>query len=210
MRLRITKLRTQILLFALALVLLTTLVIQSISWWSANKFNQQQIAQNIISAENILRQYIRSTENSLVSSARVLTADFGFKQAITSGEKDTITSVLANHGARINADLMLLTDLSGRLISSSRSSMNEPTILSDIVKDLLEKPAVAHLVMLDNRVYELILLPVMAPRTIAYSLVGFEIDQTTLFELKHLTGLDLTIMKNDITVYSTLERFFYR
>ena len=207
MRLRITKLRTQILLFALALVLLTTLVIQSISWWSANKFNQQQIAQNITSAENILRQYIRSTENSLVSSARVLTADFGFKQAITSGDKDTIASVLANHGARINADLMLLTDLSGRLISSSRSNANDEGILSQIVKDLLEKPAVAHIVMLDNRVYELILLPVMAPRTIAYSLVGFEIDQTTLFELKHLTGLDLTIMNNEITVYSTLEDF---
>ena len=62
MRLGITKLRTQILLFALSLVLVTTMVIQAISWWSANQFNQQQIQQNTIKAENILRQYIRSTE----------------------------------------------------------------------------------------------------------------------------------------------------
>ena len=80
MRLGITKLRTQILLFALSLILVSTLVIQSISWWSANKFNQHQIQQNTIKAENILRQYIRSNENNLVNSARVLTADFGFKQ----------------------------------------------------------------------------------------------------------------------------------
>lgn len=207
MRLGITKLRTQILLFALALVLITTLVIQAISWWSANTFNQQQIAQNIITAENILRQYIRSTENNLVNSARVLTADFGFKQAVSSGDKDTIASVLANHGARINADLMLLTDLSGTLISSSRSGSNDREILSQIVQDLLQKPATAHIVMLDNRIYELILLPVMAPRTIAYSLVGFELSQTTLFELKDLTGLDLTLMNKDIPVHSTLEGF---
>ena len=207
MRLGITKLRTQILLFALALVLITTLVIQAISWWSANTFNQQQIAQNIITAENILRQYIRSTENNLVNSARVLTADFGFKQAVSSGDRDTIASVLANHGARINADLMLLTDLSGNLISSSRSGSNDGEILSQIVQDLLQKPATAHIVMLDNRIYELILLPVMAPRTIAYSLVGFELSQTTLFELKDLTGLDLTLMNKNIPVHSTLEGF---
>lgn len=207
MPLRITKLRTQILLFALALVLLTTLVIQTISWWSANKFNQQQISQNIISAENILRQYIRSTEKSLISSAIVLTADFGFKQAVNSGDKDTIASVLANHGARINADLMLLTDLSGRLISSSRSTIFDETNLTQIVTEMLEKPAQAHIVMLDNRVYELILLPIMAPRTIAYSLVGFELNQTHLNELKHLTGLDLTLLRHATPIYSTLENF---
>ena len=151
------------------------MVIQSISWWSANQFNQQQIRQNTIKAENILRQYIRSSENNLVNSARVLTADFGFKQAVTSGDKDTIASVLMNHGARINADLMLLTDLSGRLISSSHSTIYDVALLSYVVKDLLEKPGTAHIVMLDNRVYELILLPIMAPRTIAYTLVGFEL-----------------------------------
>ena len=163
MRLGITKLRTQILLFALSLVLVTTMVIQAISWWSANQFNQQQIQQNTIKAENILRQYIRSTEKNLVNSAQVLTADFGFKQAVASGDKDTIASVLMNHGARINADLMLLTDLSGKLISSSHSIINDEALLSYVVKDLLEKPGTAHIVMLDNRVYELILLPIMAP-----------------------------------------------
>lgn len=205
MRLGITKLRTQILLFALSLVLVTTMVIQAISWWSANQFNQQQIQQNTIKAENILRQYIRSTEKNLVNSAQVLTADFGFKQAVASGDKDTIASVLMNHGARINADLMLLTTLSGKLISSSHSIINDEALLSYVVKDLLEKPAIAHIVMLDDRVYELILLPIMAPRTIAYTLVGFELNQTNLNELKQLTGLDITLLKHSVPVYSTLE-----
>ena len=203
MRLGITKLRTQILLFALSLILVSTLVIQSISWWSANKFNQHQIQQNTIKAENILRQYIRSNENNLVNSARVLTADFGFKQAVASS--DTIASVLANHGARIKADLMLLTDLSGQLISSSRSNHYDQTLLRQIVEDLMEKPGVAHIVMLNDRIYELILLPVMAPRTIAFSLLGFELNQTTLNELKHLTDLEITLLKNDQPVYSTLD-----
>lgn len=205
MRLGITKLRTQILLFALSLILLSTLVIQSISWWSANKFNQHQIQQNTIKAENILRQYIRSNENNLVNSARVLTADFGFKQAVASSDSDTIASVLANHGARIKADLMLLTDLSGQLISSSRSNHYDQTLLRQIVEDLMEKPGVAHIVMLNDRIYELILLPVMAPRTIAFSLLGFELNQTTLNELKHLTDLEITLLKNDQPVYSTLD-----
>jgi|TARA_R100001143_G_scaffold727_5_gene1933 diguanylate cyclase (GGDEF)-like protein len=204
-RLGITKLRTQILLFALSLILVSTLVIQSISWWSANKFNQHQIQQNTIKAENILRQYIRSNENNLVNSARVLTADFGFKQAVASSDSDTIASVLANHGARIKADLMLLTDLSGQLISSSRSNHYDQTLLRQIVEDLMEKPGVAHIVMLNDRIYELILLPVMAPRTIAFSLLGFELNQTTLNELKHLTDLEITLLKNDQPVYSTLD-----
>ena len=59
--------------------------------------------------------------------------------------------------------------------------------------------------MLDDRVYELILLPIMAPRTIAYTLVGFELNQTNLNELKKLTGLDITLLKHSVPVYSTLE-----
>lgn len=205
MRLGITKLRTQILLFALSLTLLSIAVIQAISWWSANKFNQQQIQQNTIKAENILRQYIDSTEKNLVSSARVLTADFGFKQAVNSGDSDTIASVLANHSARINADVMLLTDLSGQFISSSRPNRYDSGLLRAIVNDMLKNPAVAHIVMLNDRVYELILLPVMAPRAIAYSLIGFEISQTTLNELKQLTDLDITLLQNDQLVSTTLQ-----
>jgi diguanylate cyclase (GGDEF)-like protein len=191
-----TSLRQSIVLLCAGLVLVTSVVTQKWSWWSSNQFNQRQLVESINNAQNVFEQYTKEKEKLLTTAARVLTADFGFKQAVTTRDEDTIASVLLNHGQRIDADLMLLTDLEGQLISSSLLEFNLDSAQTTSLKVLLNEPGKTHFMILQNTLYQLLALSVNAPRPIAYAIVGFEINSVVADELKTLTGLDISFFND--------------
>ena len=51
-------------------------------------------------------------------AARVLAADYGFRAALQSSDRDTVVSALENHGSRIGARQMLLIGLDGQLVAA--------------------------------------------------------------------------------------------
>lgn len=191
-----TSLRQGIVLLCAGLVLVTSVVIQGWSWWSSNQFNKRQLAATIDNAQNVFEQYTKEKEKLLTTAARVLTADFGFKQAVTTRDEETIASVLLNHGQRIDADLMLLTDLQGQLISSSISTFSLDARQSASLNILLNEPSKTHFMILQNTLYQVLALSVNAPRPIAYTVVGYEIDSEVADELKLLTGLDISFFND--------------
>ena len=54
----------------------------------------------------------------------------------------------------------------------------------------------ARILSIDNKVFQVIVVPVKAPRVIAYTVIGFEFDQTALLQLKDLLSLDISLVKN--------------
>ena len=198
------SLKNRITVLCVGLVLLTTVVSLFSFWWSTSQFNEKKVTQDINVAENVYKQYLASKESLLLTAAKVLTADFGFKQAVATKDANTISSALYNHSQRINADLMLLLDLSGKLISTNKQQ-DFNNNLQELMNELLNNTEQSSFVVLHEQLYQVILLPVKAPRTIAYSLVGFKIDDEVAVELKNLTGMDVSfIAKSDNLVKSSL------
>lgn len=196
----------QVTLLCVALVVLTAFSLLAVSLWNTVRFNEQQINQRISSAENVLKEYLKAKEDLLLTASKVLTADFGFKQAVATQDKGTIESVLQNQGARINASLMILTDTEGQLISSNDDALlNSPefTLSLNAIKLSTNKTQLAEV---GGSLYQLIVLPVKAPRIIAYAVVGFKIDQVFVNELKRLTAVDISFYHNEELVISTLEQ----
>ena len=191
------KLRNKIFLLCTFLVFFTTVVIQASTWLSSHKFNQQQLTERVLSAKQVLIEYLSAQERLLVIAANVLTSDFGFIRAVATSDAETIKSVLQNHGKRIDADLMLLTDLSGSLISSSRAILSDSDLNEALIKSLINSPGKSFFATINQHFYQLILLPVKAPHTIAYSVVGFEITAEDMDALKKLTGVDVSFYDED-------------
>lgn len=163
-------------------------------WWSTAQFNQNKIASSIANAQNVFQQFQNVQEQLLITAARVLTADFGFKQAVASSDRDTIASALDNHGSRIKSDIMIITSLDGALISSSNSLNFDQVSLKSQVDKLVGSPGKAHYIILKDELYQAILLPVKAPRPIAYNIVGFKIDNEFVIQLKKLVSLDISFV----------------
>lgn len=109
--------KTQITWLSTSLILLTVIFLTISNWFRFADYAEAQIEQKIDVAQNVLNQTLRLQEQVLITTASVLAADFGFKQAVATEDKQTIKSVLLNHGKRINADLMLILDLEGNLLT---------------------------------------------------------------------------------------------
>ncbi|TMP79992.1 GGDEF domain-containing protein [Pseudoalteromonas phenolica] len=191
-----TTLKQRIILLCVGLVLLTAITSLASFWWSTNQYNDKQVQQGIKVAQNVYQQYLKAKERLLVTASTVLTADFGFKQAVASRDQETIQSALFNHSNRIDADLMLLMDLKGNVIASNKEGLMLPKNSQQLMKKLLTNGKESTFIVIDNQLYQTIILPVKAPRTIALSVVGFAVNEIIAQELKELTGVEMSFISH--------------
>lgn len=187
--------KTQITWLSTSLILLTVIFLTLSNWFRFADYAEAQIEQKMVVAQNVLNQTLNVQEQVLITTASVLTADFGFKKAVATQDKDTIKSVLENHGKRINADLMLILNLEGKLITSSSFHNFSTSLLEKNVSKLPFRNIHAQILSIDNKVFQVIVVPVKAPRVIAYTVIGFEFDQAALLQLKNLISLEVSLIK---------------
>tara|TARA_B110000211_G_C14031735_1_gene532446 strand:- start:643 stop:1251 length:609 start_codon:yes stop_codon:yes gene_type:complete len=188
--------KTQITWLSTSLILLTVIFLTISNWFRFADYAEAQIEQKMHIAQNVLNQTLSLQEQVLITTASVLAADFGFKQAVATQDKQTIKSVLMNHGKRINADLMLIVNLDGNLLASSSNHSFSTELIEKNISQLPFREIYARILSIDNKVFQVIVVPVKAPRVIAYTVIGFEFDQTALLQLKDLLSLDISLVKN--------------
>ncbi|MFC3034430.1 EAL domain-containing protein [Pseudoalteromonas fenneropenaei] len=190
----LTSLKHRIIALCIGLVILTATASLTGFWWSTNQFNERKTQDAINTAQNVYKQYLQAKERLLLTAANVLTADFGFKQAIATRDADTIASALFNHSQRIDAELMLLLDTQGNLISSNQQNITLPEDTPALMRELQSHNNESTFLVIDKVLYQAIILPVKAPRTIAYTLVGFAITPKVTQELRDLTSMEVSIL----------------
>ncbi len=175
--------------------MLTATMILINVWSSTSKHAQHQLNNDLKVAQNVFEQVLENRENVLYGSASVLTADFGFKQAVATGDRPTINSALFNHGGRINADLMALVSLDGKNISSVPKILPpEQTFpYPRVVQNAISNGGASSLLFIGQRLYQVMMLTIDAPTPIAVAVIGFEINQEWGQQLKNITQLETTI-----------------
>ena len=152
----------------------------------------KSVAEELRVGGNVLDRILAGRGQQLSDTVRVLASDFAFREAVASGDGPTISSVLANHGSRINADAATLISLDGSVIADTFGGRQQG--------QAFPLPSLAHqngefsaIVSFDGRPYQIVVVPVLAPRPIAWVCMGFVIDQKVLAEVQRLTGLDITL-----------------
>lgn len=80
---------------------------------------RQTVADELATGERIFLRVLDQSAQRLVQGARVLSADFAFREAISTADRETIASVLRNHGERIDAAYMTLIGLDRRVIADT-------------------------------------------------------------------------------------------
>ncbi|MGO4891690.1 EAL domain-containing protein [Flavobacterium sp. W21_SRS_FM6] len=187
-------------------VLFTTVGVLVSMWATTSSHAQKQLNRNLNVAQNVLTQVLASREQQLYISANALTLDFPFRSAVATRDEATIQSVLQNHGDRIEADLMALISLDGQLISSTNDALekNTPFAYPDFIKSTVQEGGGTTLMLLDDKLYQVIILTVDAPRPIALALVGFELESELLAQLKNITQLEISLQvrQNALLIFS--------
>ena len=109
---RFTRLRTRVILFFVALVA----VVQIAAFYFVNASNsrnaREKVKEELNVGDRVFARLIRQNAEKLSQAARVLTADFAFREAVATHDNLTILSALENQGARIGASAVIFVGLS--------------------------------------------------------------------------------------------------
>lgn len=181
-----------LLLVLLALVQLgTALAVLS----SLKEDNYKQGVHTIDVAKNVFYLLLNGRADQLTKGVEILASDFGFKQAVATQEIGTIQSVLENHGARIGADVSLLVSPLGKMITATKELHIDQTV-ADLVQSarLSGSAAINTMISFDGHAYQLVLVPVKAPRTIAWVGMAFLLDKNLAEQIKAVTGLEISFV----------------
>lgn len=193
------RFRDRLLLAMVTLVLGSQLVAGYALSETVREDNLAKAARDLDVGRRVFTRVLDNRSVDLLESVRVLTADFGFKSAVATRDTATIATVLENHGARIGADLVILLDNSGGLMASTRDFegvMGSRPFPRLHVAAQREGEATA-VGVIDQRLVQLVAVPVRAPAPIAWAMMGFEMDAALATEMAMLTGLEVSFAGGD-------------
>ena len=184
---------------AAGLVLLSTLAILLSVWSSTTEHAKRELAESLEVARYVVAEVFSNREEQLFTNARVLTDDFGFRSAVASQDNATITSTLENHGNRVGADVMALLSLSGSITSSTSKGLQSGQQFPhpQLVQNALQQGGQNAFIVVNNELYQVLLLLVEAPNPIAIAAIGFKIDEPVLARLKSITLSDVAIVAEE-------------
>ena len=145
--------------------------------------------------ERVLMSLLEQNAQKLTQGAGVLAADYGFKSAVLSNDADTIASVLANHGARIGATetALLGTDFALRA-SSGRGAQELAPLVTQLARRAVAAGDGAVIALLGGKVHQVVLVPMKAPVTVGWVLMGFPLETALVADVKSLSAHNLTLL----------------
>jgi diguanylate cyclase (GGDEF)-like protein len=189
--------RHKVLLLALALVLAIQIVTFVPVLDAIKRDTDAQAYRSVRLAGVVFDEFIHNRQVQLQTTADVLVSDYGFKKAAAGGDRATIQSALANHAARVNADVALLIDLDGRVISSSfETSADSDGGRSPASRVPMNFGSKSHAVTYIGDIpFETVTVGLRAPVTIARVVLGFRIDESLAAEVQRLTGLQASFVR---------------
>ena len=186
------SLKSQIVIPFLALIFITSIaIIGSVLIATRNNINNQ-IEESLHTGKRVFERLMSARGDQLISSSEIAVGDFGFKSAIASNDKNTVLSALENYQKRLGVDLITIHKLDGSLFSSTLELSS--SLDHDFIKAIKENGGLLTAIAIDKTVYQVAILPVMAPTTIAWATVGVAIDNTFADELKRLTNVDISFI----------------
>jgi diguanylate cyclase (GGDEF)-like protein len=186
--------RNRLLVLIIGLVVVTQSVTLIAVLARVEQTVEGRAAGELAAGSAFIEQMIRFRASQLASNVSVLAADFGLREAMASGDPVTQQSAANNHVKRIRADLMLLLDNRGALITSTQPvDASAAGALSQLLAaDMaVDRP---HVIAIGERPYQFFVAPVRAPEVIGYVALGFAVDDTLARRMSELVGAQISFV----------------
>ena len=202
-RLRLRSLRdwplgSRIVVVFLSLLLVTQAAVFVAIQASLSDNARRSIAAELEVGERALRRLLSQSANRLVEATSVLSADYGFREAVASGDLPTIRSALENHSARIGAPVAALLDTRFALRVSSGApdaGLQRAVLhLTAAAQRGLSGEALWVVEPVGGEPMQLVLVPLRAPLLTGWVLMGFSLDPWLARDLRSVSTLELAVL----------------
>jgi diguanylate cyclase (GGDEF)-like protein len=189
--------RKRLLVLIIGLVIVTQTVTLAAVLASTAHNVEARAAEQLRSGGSFVQQLIRFRAGQLANGVAVLAEDFGFREAVASGDVPTILSAARNNAQRIGADIVLLLDTQGALVTSTSPEAADSHIrLANLLRDAQGPRDQPSFMVFGQRPYQLFLAPVRTPETIAWVAMGFVVDDSLAQRIRDLAGAQVVLVSH--------------
>ncbi|HEX2061228.1 MAG TPA: diguanylate cyclase, partial [Thermoanaerobaculia bacterium] len=156
---------------------------------------RNSVAEELRVGSRVLDRILDTRATQLAQQLSAVVGDFAFRGAVASADVATVTSVLANHGMRVGADAVMLVSLDGVVVADTlQGRMIERRFPYDsMLRAAEDRGDASAMVSFHDRPYQFVIVPVLAPRRIAWVCAGFEIDERVLADVRQLASIDVSL-----------------
>lgn len=187
---RFRTLQTRIFAFFFALLLVTQVGSIFITSTLGHAIVTNLLGEDLQTAKRVFKRLFDQNVTALTQGVRVMAADYGLREALTTNDEDTIVSALDNHGERIGAHLMIFIGTNGAVFKSSETPALNPN--HEWVDSLDETPAGdrpgALIQAIDGTLYQLVSTRVRTPLPIGTLIAGYRIDTAHARDIGTITS----------------------
>ncbi len=181
----------------LSLGLLFAIQVASFSAISASlgQHARNRLPEQLQVGERVLASLLAQNAQKLTQGAAMLASDYGFKQAVLSNDAETVASALANHGSRINATetALLASDFSLRASSGIAQGELLP-VIAQLTAQVASGGIPGGVALLGGRPHQVVLVPMKAPVTVGWVLMGLPLDASLVADMRSLSTLQMTLL----------------
>jgi diguanylate cyclase (GGDEF)-like protein len=159
---------------------------------------EHEVQRQLDVGASVFSRLLESNRRQLTQAAQAVAADYGFREAVSTRDTDTLVSVLENSGKRIGAAMVVLTSLNGEVIAASGLHVKAGTLfpLSPEQRSSMAGDSATSLMVDNGRIYQLVTVSVRSPLPVAWIAMGFELDEKAARELADITRLAVTLSVN--------------
>jgi diguanylate cyclase (GGDEF)-like protein len=187
--------RKRLLVLIIGLVVVTQTVTLAAVLASTAHDVEDRAAGELRAGGSFAQQLIQFRAGQLANGVGVLAADFGFREAVASGDVPTIISAAVNNAQRIGADVVLLTDIHGKVLASTApGGIEQGLSLESLLAESKGQRDLPVFLVLAERSYQFFLAPVRTPQTIAWVAMGFVVNDAFAQKMRALVGADVTLV----------------
>jgi diguanylate cyclase (GGDEF)-like protein len=183
----------------LALFLLLMVLVQAGSFFLINGVGasaaHKTVGEALGSGARVFDRLLEQDTRRTVQGARLMSADYAFREVISTGDRQTIGSVLVNYSKRIDASVMMLIGLDHRVLGDTLGvSIDEHFPFPNLIAQAEQNQQASATVLIRGQLYQLVVVPVLAPLPVAWVAIGFAVNDARAQDFKRLTQLQVSFL----------------
>lgn len=192
------SLKQQIIIIFLTLVLCIQLAGLIPIERSIDKNVRNLVVKELEVGEKVFINLLESNNENIINGAKILAADYGFREAIASNDQETILSALNNFQHRIHADIAIFHGLESEITTVSGNLTEQEALpaVQTLIKQYSGSSQKIQFEIFDNVPYQLVAVPIKAPIIIGWMVIGFEMDDTLAQKINQLSNLHITFIQH--------------
>ena len=195
-------------------ILITALIFIQFGSYYALRINNQNVVQATIRDElttssNVFHRLLELRNRQLKQATQILVGDYGFRESVATQDRSTIESMLNNHGRRVEASLLILTDTNQKIIATvpptiETQSLKAANVFSMPPEETAEKEdiTIAAINLAKNSValkqpaganvslFQVISTAVRTPLPTATLTIGYPVNDNFAKDLSQVTGTE--------------------